>query len=261
MITPAEMDSRLPVQHPAENVPSQAIGAKPVRPAGGNWKRAPISCATGSAGAMRGANTATNTQARQMISPRRNIKFFCLNMLKNPMGKPFPQELSGISYLITHPRVNDSVEDIDEQVDNHIGQRDEHRYPANSRKIQCSRRQVSILPDAGPGKNLLHKHHAAKKITKPHARHCDDRDQGVAQGMTCNQTPLTHPLCPSGAYVVHRHRLQQIAAGLAGDQSHRKEAQHHGRQDQMGNCIPHQGKIARKQPVEHVQPRASRRYH
>lgn len=76
--------------------------------------------------------------------------------------------------------------------------------------------------------------------------------------MVGDDPPLAHPLGPGRADIIGGNRLQQIAAGLPGDEPHGEEAQHQRRQQQMGQRVPHHGEVARQQPVQHIQPGSAR---
>ena len=213
------------VQHPAEYIAPQAVGAEPVRrPRRLKAHVQILRQRIGRGDERRDESDDHPQQADDNPQLEHKILLSEYRFKKFHEGSFLSSRFCEL--LIPHPRIDDPIQNVDDKVNDHIGQGDQQRHAADGREIQGGGRQIRVLPDARPGENLLHEHHAAQQVAEPHARHGDDRDKGVAQRMVGDDPPFAHPLGPGRADVVGGYRLQQVAAGLPGDEPHGEEPQH-----------------------------------
>src|SRR5690606_13355489 len=97
---------------------------------------------------------------------------------------------------IPNPRMDQGVEQVDQQIDHHERDRDKQDAALQQRVISVGDRLQDQLTHTGQGKDLLNHHRAAEEIPDLDAENRHHRDQGVPQGVAPNDDPLRRPLDP-----------------------------------------------------------------
>src|SRR4029450_7110860 len=153
---------------------------------------------------------------------------------------------------MTHLRVEDAVEQINEQVDQEVHDQHEQDKSLDWRKIVDQETLDGIASDTGQRKYHLHEYDPTNE--KPHLQtdKGDHRHEGIFQGELVDDGPRRYPIG-----VAHQNELggQDLAHGgirHAGDRGPRDKGQRDEWEYKMGGAR-HEGlQIAREHTVEEV---------
>src|SRR5260370_23120503 len=100
---------------------------------------------------------------------------------------------------VANPRVEDSVQDVREQVSRDDEQRGKERHAHHGRVVVLERSLERELADAGPPENYLDDKAAAHQAGQLEADQRDERDERVAQSVQVDDPSLAHALGASRA--------------------------------------------------------------
>src|SRR5262245_45970420 len=188
-----------------------------------------ISTSSSPYGASSGAKMAMNTRNPRMPRPTRAER---LRKVSRMASRHRPRSrrpgaasttwvsLSGISSMAmsAHPDlgVEDAVEDVGQQVDDHEGHGHHQREPLDDEVVPPGDGVEQRLAHAGDVEDRLGEDRPAQQRAQRQADDGDDRQHRVPQGVAADHQPLLQALGPGGADVVEAEHVQQAGAGHAG---------------------------------------------
>src|SRR5690625_5009806 len=215
---PTEIDRRPPymmrlyVSRPKWSVPSQCSLL-------GGCSRLRRSCLFGSWVLRRGANTAVMMMSSSITTPKsvrglRQKRRRAFDVRRGDSGR-------AVASAIAHPqsRVEVSVEDVNEEVDDCIGERKYENHTLDDREVFRPDRVDREPADARPGEDGFRDDGSGKQSAELQADYGDDRNQGVAEGVPVNDAAALHAFGAGRADIVLAHRFNQRGAGHAGNRS------------------------------------------
>src|SRR5690349_8430069 len=91
---------------------------------------------------------------------------------------------------VADARIEHRVDDVGQQVDEHIADRDHKDDPLHDRKILVEDPVDNQPPDAGSREDGLHHDGAGQQLPKLQAKDRNNGDQGVLEGVSQNDQPF-----------------------------------------------------------------------
>src|SRR5882672_1273581 len=220
----APYNTRVKTSRPNMSEPNQNVDD-----GGRNRKRTRI--AEGSTGESSGASTAASISSRMTEKPITKERWRSRRChVPWPRGATIAAAVAGdprpVS-VMTHPRIGQGVEDIDDQIDHHEGEAEDQHGALHQRIIAGQDRLHHHAADARQREHLLDDHGAADRGAEQDAGGGDDQDQRIAQRVFADGPPLAESLGAGGADVVLAEHVEHRRARHAG-----KKADLEQRQDQ-----------------------------
>src|SRR5262249_22182332 len=183
---------------------------------GGGSRRCTVSTVWGSARGRYGARQAAST------TPASTTRARSASRLRAPR------------LLILDAWVEPGVEQVDGEVDQHEGQRDDEHATLHEGEIPREDALHHEESHARPGEDRLREDGAAQQVARLHAHHGDDGNQRVLETVTEEDARLHEALGARGPDVVLIEDLEHGAARQARDDGERRGRQRHGREDGVG---------------------------
>ena len=212
----------------AEHVAAELVGAEPMLRRG--WLQ------RGSGVARQrivrndvGADHAASTISTNRPKAKPVTRFSPMHIAAVPDQRGRPVDARGCrrrcrSCLEPHARVDQAVEDVDEQIERDIHHRHGQHEALQRREVGGDQRLDRKGADAGPGEHLLHQHVGAEQEREHHAERGDDRDHGVAESVGDDHRVGRQPAGARGAHEVGGQHRQHRGARHARDRREREDA-------------------------------------
>src|SRR6266853_3154204 len=141
-----------------------------------------------------------------------------------------------LASLQPHPRVNDRINDVREQVHHDIGQSDHQNAALQQGVISGGNCLHGEPSNPRPGENRFRDNRAGQQRTKLQTHDRDDGNQCIGEGVPEQHRHLRDAFRASGAHVVARKLLDHRPAHHASQDRRQRRAQRDGRQDQMARA-------------------------
>src|SRR5215218_5245463 len=253
--------TRLNTSRPASSVPSRYLSDGPCRRTTGSMN-------VGSWGARTGASRATSTNPR-MITALTNATGFSSRVRSQyqredgemPASGDRPRRTERAESVdaesvaaIANPRVEEDVEDVDQEIDQHVDASDRHHRPLDQRIVAPADTLDDEPPHAGDREDGLRHHRAAEQPAQRVANHGDGGDQRVPQRMANDDHAPWQPLGEGGPHVILAQHVEHRGANEPREQTGRREAEGKGGENhpfEMGNRIlGDRDEAARRQPMQ-----------
>src|SRR5580765_2271279 len=226
---------RLSRSRPNSSVPS---GCPAVRMGA---RRRAVSMASGSRGASQGASTASAAITATRPRPKRAALL---------------RRKTRTTSVIADARIEDRVEEVHGEVDDHEGRRDE-QYPALHQRIVARLDGAHHHgPEPGPGEDRLRQDGAAQEEAHLHPQHRDDRVDRVLEHVAADDGALGQALGARRADIVLADDLEHARAREPRERGGGRRAERDGGQDQVPEDIRHaaaaigRAHAARREPAE-----------
>src|SRR5262245_36008395 len=198
---------------PRSSVPNTKPGSDPARPRGGNVP-AKRSCASGSCGAISGANNASTSKSK--MNPPPKTTFGCASSAPTSLRPTFrcrepcaSASWSRRASAMAKFRVEGCDHDVNQQIDQNKERSEDQHQPLNERKIAIDHGVDSHRTDARISEDALYDHRAADQKCELNAGESKRRADRVAKRLAGDQAQLRHAFDACNEHVVLQHGLTQ----------------------------------------------------
>src|SRR6266480_4346647 len=262
-VKPTIMETRAPkmsrerTSRPRWSVPRRCSALPPACHAGGR-KRSPSVPTSGLWGAMASARIATSA----------TVTMIAVGMTGNPPVRSAAKRQARLRLwarlpFIADPRIDDGIEDVDDQVDHHDHRAAQEHRRLHHREVTEGDAFVEEAADAGPREDRLHHHGDVDHDDEVDSGQRQHRDERVLEGVLPDHQRLRQPLEPRQLDVLRAQDLQHGRAREPHVGGREDPAYRHGRQYEMEcGARPRRGEPAEADGEEedHDQPHPERRH-
>src|SRR3954466_4164356 len=138
---------------------------------------------------------------------------------------------------IFHPRVEERVRDVDDQVEQDDEEGGEQDRALDLRQVEPLDRVIAVAADAGDVEHRLGEDRAAEQDAEVEAQDRDDGSDGAAHAVPHHHGALAEALRASRADVVLGHGVDQVPAQESRVDRGERSGQHDPGQDQRGEPL------------------------
>src|SRR5690625_1951227 len=136
-----------------------------------------------------------------------------------------------VTSLIADPRVDDRVQEVDEQVDDDELQREDEHQALHRGVIAGFDRLDEQPAEAVEVEHRFDYYRAGQQEAELQADYRNDRNEGVPQGVLVHDGPLDEAFGAGGAHVIAADRFQEAGTRKPRDRSEARDRQGYERQD------------------------------
>src|SRR5215208_2409106 len=155
---------------------------------------------------------------------------------------------------VPHPGVEEGVEYVHEQVDQHEEQGSVEDYALYRSVVPAGYRIVGVQADPGPREDRLGNYRPSHEQSHLQPDHRYRRQHGVSQGVFYDYPPRDDPLSPGCPHVILVHDLQHAGAGHPHNHGHGNGREGQGGHYEVQQPVPEASEVQREQRVHQHQP-------